>query len=44
MKFVGILLTGSAAMLSETCHSISDTGSQVFLRIGVRFSGRDADR
>jgi len=44
LKFFGFLLTGSAAMLSETYHSISDTGNQVFLLIGIRFSGRDADR
>ncbi|QCC51913.1 cation diffusion facilitator family transporter [Halapricum salinum] len=44
MKFVGFLLTGSAAMLSETYHSISDTGNQVFLLIGIRYSSQDADR
>jgi len=44
LKFFGFLLTGSAAMLSETYHSISDTGNQVFLLIGIRFSGRDATR
>jgi len=44
LKFVGFLLTGSAAMLSETYHSISDTGNQVFLLIGIRYSGRSADR
>jgi len=44
LKFFGFLLTGSAAMLSETYHSISDTGNQVFLLIGIRFSSREADR
>ena len=44
LKFVGFLLTGSAAMLSETYHSISDTGNQVFLLVGIRFAGRDASR
>jgi cation diffusion facilitator family transporter len=44
LKFVGFLLTGSAAMLSETYHSISDTGNQVFLLIGIRYSGKDATR
>ncbi|MDS0282585.1 cation diffusion facilitator family transporter [Haloarcula onubensis] len=44
LKFFGFLLTGSAAMLSETYHSISDTGNQVFLLIGIRYSGREADR
>ena len=44
LKFFGFLLTGSAAMLSETYHSISDTGNQVFLLIGLRYSGREANR
>jgi cation diffusion facilitator family transporter len=44
LKFVGYLLTGSAAMLSETYHSISDTGNQVFLLVGIRYSSREADR
>ncbi|WP_132059173.1 cation diffusion facilitator family transporter [Halorussus amylolyticus] len=44
LKFFGFLLTGSAAMLSETYHSISDTGNQVFLLIGIRYSNQDASR
>ncbi len=44
LKFAGFLLTGSAAMLSETYHSISDTGNQVFLLIGIRFGARDPTR
>jgi cation diffusion facilitator family transporter len=44
LKFVGYLLTGSAAMLSETYHSISDTGNQIFLLIGIRFAEKDRDR
>jgi cation diffusion facilitator family transporter len=44
LKFVGFLLTGSAAMLSETYHSISDTGNQVFLLIGIRYGQREATR
>ncbi len=43
LKFVGYLLTGSPAMLSETYHSISDTGNQVFLLIGIRYGGKAAD-
>jgi cation diffusion facilitator family transporter len=43
LKFFGWLLTQSPAMLSETYHSISDTGNQVFLLIGIRYSGREAD-
>jgi cation diffusion facilitator family transporter len=41
LKFGGFLVTGSPSMLSETYHSISDTGNQVFLLIGIRYSGRD---
>ncbi len=44
LKFVGYLLTGSAAMLSETYHSISDTGNQVFLLIGLRYGERARTR
>ena len=44
MKFVGFLLTASPAMLSETYHSISDTGNQVFLLIGIRYSTKDRNR
>ncbi|WP_458208394.1 cation diffusion facilitator family transporter [Haladaptatus sp. NG-SE-30] len=44
LKFIGFLLTGSAAMLSETYHSISDTGNQVFLLIGIRYGQREATR
>jgi len=44
MKFVGFLLTGSPSMLSETYHSISDTGNQVFLLIGIRYSSKDPTR
>ncbi|MFB6195380.1 MAG: cation diffusion facilitator family transporter [Haloplanus sp.] len=44
LKFVGFLLTASPSMLSETYHSISDTGNQVFLLIGIRYGKREADR
>jgi cation diffusion facilitator family transporter len=44
LKFVGYLLTGSPAMLSETYHSVSDTGNQVFLLVGIRYSGKEASR
>jgi cation diffusion facilitator family transporter len=43
MKFIGFLMTASPSMLSETYHSISDTGNQVFLLIGIRYSKRGAD-
>ena len=44
LKFVGFLLTGSPAMLSETYHSISDTGNQVFLLVGLRYGERKRTR
>jgi len=44
LKFGAFLLTGSAAMLSETYHSISDTGNQVFLLVGIRYGAQEADR
>jgi len=43
MKFFGFLLTGSPSMLSETYHSISDTGNQVFLLVGIKYGSRKAD-
>jgi cation diffusion facilitator family transporter len=42
LKFFGFLLTGSPSMLAETYHSISDTGNQVLLLIGIRDSARSA--
>lgn len=44
LKFIGYLLTQSPAMLSETYHSISDTGNQVFLLIGLRYGERTRTR
>lgn len=44
MKFVGFLLTQSPSMLSETYHSISDTGNQVFLLVGIWYGGREPTR
>ncbi|QCC46711.1 cation diffusion facilitator family transporter [Halobellus limi] len=44
MKFGGFLLTGSPSMLSETYHSISDTGNQIFLLVGIRFSEKESSR
>jgi len=43
LKFIGFLLTGSPSMLSETYHSISDTGNQVFLLVGIRYGSRAPD-
>jgi cation diffusion facilitator family transporter len=44
LKFGGYLLTGSPSMLSEAYHSVSDTGNQVFLLIGIRYGAREANR
>ncbi|MFB6304490.1 MAG: cation diffusion facilitator family transporter [Haloferacaceae archaeon] len=44
LKFLGYLLTGSPAMLSETYHSVSDTGNQVFLLFGIRYADKEASR
>jgi cation diffusion facilitator family transporter len=44
LKFGGYLLTGSPSMLSETYHSISDTGNQVFLLVGIFYGRRDRNR
>lgn len=44
LKFFGFLLTGSPSMLAETYHSISDTGNQVLLLIGISYSRREASR
>ena len=44
LKFIAFLLTGSPSMLSEVYHSISDTGNQVFLLVGIRYSGNDPDQ
>jgi cation diffusion facilitator family transporter len=44
MKFAGWLLTGSPSMLSETYHSVSDTGNQVLLLVGLRYGGREPSR
>jgi len=42
-KGVAALVTGSAAMLAETTHSIADTGNEVLLYVGVRSGARPAD-
>ena len=44
LKFGGYLLTGSPAMLSETYHSISDTGNQVFLLVGIVYGRKEPSR
>lgn len=44
LKFITYLITFSPSMLSETYHSISDTGNQLFLLVGIRSSERQKDR
>ena len=44
LKFGGFLLTGSRAMLSETYHSLSDTGNQVFLLVGIWYGRQSRTR
>jgi len=41
-KFIAWTVTGSSSMLSETYHSISDTGNQVLLLLGIRLSDPEA--
>jgi len=41
-KFLAFLLTGSAAMLAESVHSVADSGNQVLLLVGGRRSQREA--
>src|ERR1700754_1786339 len=42
-KGVAAALTGSAALFSETLHTVADTGNELLLWIAVRRSGRPAD-
>jgi divalent metal cation (Fe/Co/Zn/Cd) transporter len=39
-KFVAFLLTGSSSMLSESVHSLADSGNQVLLLVGNRHAKR----
>lgn len=43
-KIVAALITGSASMAAEAAHSIADTFNEVLLMVGLRRSGRPADR
>ncbi|HLF59650.1 MAG TPA: cation diffusion facilitator family transporter [Acidimicrobiia bacterium] len=43
-KFVAYLVTGSAAMLAESIHSVADTANQGLLLLGGRQSRRVADQ
>jgi cation diffusion facilitator family transporter len=42
-KAVAAALTGSAAMLAETTHSVADTCNEALLYVGVRYGRRPAD-
>jgi zinc transporter 9 len=42
-KFTAFLATGSAAMLSESMHSLADTLNQLLLMVGITRSTRRAD-
>jgi cation diffusion facilitator family transporter len=44
LKGIGAAVTGSAAMLAETFHSIADTGNQALLFLGMRLAHRPRDR
>lgn len=43
-KIVAAVLTGSASMAAEAAHSVADTFNEVLLMVGLRRSGRPADR
>jgi cation diffusion facilitator family transporter len=42
-KGVAAALTGSAALLAETLHTVADAGNEVFLYVAIRRSTRDPD-
>src|SRR6266850_64501 len=44
LKGATAAMTGSAAMLAETFHSLADTGNQILLFVGMRLSQRPPDR
>lgn len=43
-KFIGFLITRSSSMLSESVHSVADTGNQALLLMGGRRAKRTATR
>ena len=42
-KGVAAALTGSAALLAETLHTVADAGNEVFLFVAIRRSAREPD-
>ncbi|MGE5263368.1 MAG: cation diffusion facilitator family transporter [Acidobacteriota bacterium] len=42
-KFAAAVYTGSSAMLSESIHSLADTGNETLLLVGERMSKKPAD-
>jgi len=44
LKGVVAGVTGSAAMLAESLHSVADTGNQILLFLGLRLADRPPDR
>ncbi|HET9729512.1 MAG TPA: cation diffusion facilitator family transporter [Acidimicrobiia bacterium] len=43
MKFIAFIVTGSSSMLSESLHSIADTGNQGLLLLGRRRAAQEPD-
>lgn len=44
LKFIAYLLTGSPSMLATTYHSLSDTGNQILLLVGMYYAKKRPDR
>ena len=44
LKFIGFLLSGSGAMLSESIHSFADTANQALLMVGIKRSKKKATK
>lgn len=42
-KGIAAALTGSAALLAETLHTVADTGNEVLLFVAIRRSRQPAD-